>query len=634
MHKIVPATGRQADAGKKFNKSTSSNVLGNQHASSKTNSLTAYSSLNREAAMAQGRSARPNTGKACRSKPAFPVRQGGVVVQHSLFMQQRAACQVFRFSQSTHALSVIGTANRTHGFFNDSFGDCAGISSCAVAQSSINPTVGQVDIDVAYLKTDIEIGEPRHQAMQPWCEPLAGEGDARAQREAGRCVTRAQPLGFPRQFRQRPADHLVQRRAFLGQCDAPGHAAEQPGAEILFQRLDLTADRSWSDIQFICRESHAQQTACRLEGAQGLQRWRAKGHRRLMVAFGSTINPKLFVCQRPDLTSGLEPISIFHAAQIMSLGTQDSTTPPLSALVGGLSLRSIGGMLLLAVLWGLSIPITKLGLESMPPIAFTALRFTFAVPFLFLFAIGRHRISLAALPPVAVLGVIGIGIGNLSQSFGVAQASASVSTIVSATIPVFIVLLAALRLGQSVSRVQQFGLAAAFAGVALVALGQDDAAGGLAHTTLTGVALILVSAITIAFYYVWSVELAARHGTIAVVIWSTLAGFIALLPFAALEVSATAFRVEPVAVASAIYLGLLVSAVGLFLWLWLLRTVPARIAASVQFLQPVFGIGASAVMFGDRMGPFFMAGVVLVLTGIALSIARRRTKPETNRRQY
>ena len=39
-------------------------------------------------------------------------------------------------------------------------------------------------------------------------------------------------------------------------------------------------------------------------------------------------------------------------------------------------------MLLLAVLWGLSIPITKLGLEAMPPIAFTALRFSFAVPFL------------------------------------------------------------------------------------------------------------------------------------------------------------------------------------------------------------------------------------------------------------
>jgi drug/metabolite transporter (DMT)-like permease len=308
----------------------------------------------------------------------------------------------------------------------------------------------------------------------------------------------------------------------------------------------------------------------------------------------------------------------------MTITTPDTTAAPLAPRVTRIAPLSIAGMLLLAVLWGLSIPITKLGLADMPPIAFTALRFAFAVPFLFLFAIGRHRIPLAALPPVAALGVIGIGIGNLAQSFGVAFASASVSTIVSATIPVFVVILAALRLGQPVDRVQQFGLAAAFAGVALVALGHGDGAGGMAQTTGAGVALVLLSAVTVAFYYVWSVELAARHGTVPVVIWSTLAGFLALLPAATWEVATTAFTVTPAAIASAVYLGLLVSAVGLFLWLWLLRTVPARIAASVQFLQPVFGIAASAAMFGDRMGPLFAAGVVLVLIGVALTMVMRK----------
>lgn len=308
----------------------------------------------------------------------------------------------------------------------------------------------------------------------------------------------------------------------------------------------------------------------------------------------------------------------------MTITTPETRTIPLAPLVHRLSPLSIGGMSLLAVLWGLSVPITKLGLESMPPIAFTALRFAFAVPFLFLFAVGRHRIPLPALPHVAALGVVGIGIGNLLQSFGIAGASASVSTIVSATIPVFIVILAALRLGQTVSRVQQLGLAAAFAGVALVALGRADGAGSLAQTTLTGVALVLLSAVAIAFYYVWSVELAARHGTVTVVIWSTLAGFLALLPFTAWEVAAASYSLTPMAIASALYLGLLVSAVGLFLWLWLLRTVPARVAASVQFLQPVFGIGASAAMFGDRMGLLFVAGVVLVLMGVGLSIIMPR----------
>src|SRR3546814_18742483 len=138
-------------------------------------------------------------------------------------------------------------------------------------------------------------------------------------------------------------------------------------------------------------------------------------------------------------------------------------------------------MLLLAVLWGLSIPITKLGLDSTPPIAFTALRFSVAAPCLFLFALGRHRLPLSALPKVTALGVIGIGIGTLSQSFAVAEASASVSTLVSETIPAFIVVLAALRFGLTISRVQQFGLASAHPAVALVALGQGDGGGDRAE---------------------------------------------------------------------------------------------------------------------------------------------------------
>nr|WP_320410168.1 EamA family transporter [Mesorhizobium sp. Root157] len=88
----------------------------------------------------------------------------------------------------------------------------------------------------------------------------------------------------------------------------------------------------------------------------------------------------------------------------MTIATPETPAPPLVPLMTRLSPLSIAGMMLLAVLWGLSIPITKLGLDTMPPMTFTALRFAFAVPFLFVFAIGRHRIPLSALPKVAALG--------------------------------------------------------------------------------------------------------------------------------------------------------------------------------------------------------------------------------------
>jgi drug/metabolite transporter (DMT)-like permease len=140
---------------------------------------------------------------------------------------------------------------------------------------------------------------------------------------------------------------------------------------------------------------------------------------------------------------------------------------------------------------------------------------------------------------------------------------------------------------------------------------------------VAGVIWILVSAVAIAFYYIWSAELAGRFGTTALAAWSTLFGSLALLPFAAWEMAHVPFRVTAQALMIGAYLGIAVTAAGLYLWLYLLRTVPARVAASVQYLQPVFGIAASAALFGDPLGLLFAAGVALILAGLALAAASR-----------
>jgi len=297
----------------------------------------------------------------------------------------------------------------------------------------------------------------------------------------------------------------------------------------------------------------------------------------------------------------------------------------LSVARGDLTVRRIAGMLLLAVIWGLSIPVTKLGLLSLPPLTLTTLRFLVAVPLLMIFALGRLWVPRRAVPSIAALGVLGISVGQVAQAFGVEGTSASAATIMSATIPVFVVIFAALRLKQSVTGRQQVGLLAAFAGIALVAFGSGSGAADVSSkTTVVGSTWMLVSALAIAFYYVWSAQLTEEFGTTTIAAWSTLFGFIALLPFAGWEMLRTPIQLTAQAIWVAAYLGVMVTVAGLFLWLHLLRTVPARVAASVQYLQPVFGIAASAALFGDRLGPLFAAGVILVLGGLALAVANRQ----------
>ena len=284
-------------------------------------------------------------------------------------------------------------------------------------------------------------------------------------------------------------------------------------------------------------------------------------------------------------------------------------------------------MLALALMWGFSIPVTKVGLATIPPLTLTAMRFLVAVPLLLVLAAGRLRVPWRAVPDIIALGVMGITLGNVAQSFGVRGTSASVGTIISATIPVFVVVFAAIRLHQPVTGRQWTGLFAAFSGIALVAVGSGSGVDDMSGTTVAGVAWMLVSAVAIAFYFIWSAELAARYGMLPVTAWNSLAGLVAIVPLAGWEMAHAPVRITTQAAWVVLYLGAVVSVAGLLLWLHVLRAVPARVAAGVQYLQPVVGIAAASVLFGDRLGPMFAAGVVLVLGGLALAAANRRPTP-------
>ncbi|MCA0318167.1 MAG: DMT family transporter [Proteobacteria bacterium] len=280
-------------------------------------------------------------------------------------------------------------------------------------------------------------------------------------------------------------------------------------------------------------------------------------------------------------------------------------------------------MLLLALMWGLSIPVTKLGLQDIPPLTLTALRFAVAV-LLLLPVVFWRRVHWQSMPRLAAVGILGVGVGQVTQVFGIAATSASVGTILSATIPVFMVIFATVRLKQRVTTRQQIGLVIAFIGIAVVALGHGATADPAHQSSLWGVFWMLVSALCIAFYYVWSVELTEVYGAPTVAAWSTLFGFVALLPWAGWEALQVPMKLTAQGFAVAVYLGVAVSVAGLFLWLHILKTVPAGIAASVQYLQPVFGIGASAIVFAEPLGPTFLLGVLLILAGLALTMVSPR----------
>jgi O-acetylserine/cysteine efflux transporter len=298
------------------------------------------------------------------------------------------------------------------------------------------------------------------------------------------------------------------------------------------------------------------------------------------------------------------------AAEAAIAGAQPSPWRPLLALA------------LLTTIWGFSVPIMKLGLRDMPPLGLVSLRYLGAAPFFLCFLLGRRLPPPRALGAMAGLAALGLGAGQVLQIAGVQRSSAAVATIITATIPIFTVLFAALRLHQPVRAQHLFGLALALAGIALA----TTSAGSSSGATLGGNALLLLSSICIALYYVFGAELSLTHGVMAVSAWSTVFGALLLSPLALGEIVNGDIHWTPAAIGVLAYLSLLVTVLGIWIWLHALRALPVRVAASSQYAQPLIGICASAAIFGTTLGAGFIVGTILVLGGITLTNLSR-SKP-------
>lgn len=272
----------------------------------------------------------------------------------------------------------------------------------------------------------------------------------------------------------------------------------------------------------------------------------------------------------------------------------------------------------LTLIWGLSIPIMKLGLDDLSPLALVSLRYLGAAPFFALFLIRRRAPPRRTLIALAGLGALGIGAGQVLQILGVQRTSAAVATIIGATIPIFTVLLAVLRLRQAVRLHHVLGLGVALTGIALATTGTDRGVGDFSAGAAVGDACLLMSALCIAAYYVLSTEMAVRHGVVTVSAWTTIFGALLLAPLAVWRIGAGDVRWTPLGIGVVAYLGLLVTVLGTWIWLHALRALPARVAASSQYVQPLIGVAASAAIFQTSLDAGFAAGSVLVLTGIAL----------------
>jgi O-acetylserine/cysteine efflux transporter len=277
---------------------------------------------------------------------------------------------------------------------------------------------------------------------------------------------------------------------------------------------------------------------------------------------------------------------------------------------------AVAALIAAGLLWGTTVPLSKLALAWLPPGWLAATRFGLAAAVLLAVAARRGRLRAAFTPQVLIAGALGYGGSVVVQNAGITRTSVTHAALLIGAVPVMVAVIAAAWQRAVAPPVAWAGFIVSLAGVGLITTGGGGGA------TMTGDGLVLISLVLSAAVTVAQGRLLTGRDPVAVTAVQFLGATVGSLAFAAVTEGV------PVTPASHGGLGAVLAVVALAtagtlvpftLFAFGQSRVSAEVAGAFLNLEPLVGALAGAVAFGDPVGPGQIAGGLAIVAGIGLS---------------
>jgi drug/metabolite transporter (DMT)-like permease len=272
------------------------------------------------------------------------------------------------------------------------------------------------------------------------------------------------------------------------------------------------------------------------------------------------------------------------------------------------------------LLWGTTVPLTKVALAGWGPGWLTVARFGLAaLPLLWL---GRHHLRAALSMSTVVWGAFGYGAVMVLQNAGIERTSVSHAALVIGSTPVLVALLTA-GLGRArVGLVSWAGFAVALAGVGFVG------AHGGGSASLAGDALVFASLLLAAAFMVAQPRMLAGRDPIAVTGVQLAAAAVGTIPAAFLLDGVPAALPGPTSTAAMIGLTIGGTLVPFTLFAWAQARISPEIAGAFLNLEPLVGVVLGVVAFHDPLGAAQLTGAAAILAGLVLNATAMPKAPQ------
>jgi drug/metabolite transporter (DMT)-like permease len=293
--------------------------------------------------------------------------------------------------------------------------------------------------------------------------------------------------------------------------------------------------------------------------------------------------------------------------------------------------RSVSPYLLLTLtpfFWSVNWILGRALHSDVPPMAMTFFRWGFAIvilaPFALPHVIRQRAILRAHWRRLLVLGAIGIGSHNALAYLGLNYTTATNGVILNSFIPVMIIAIAWIFLRQRLTAMQLLGVLVSLSGVLAILSGGSLAS--LAAFRLNGGDLLVI--LSMAMWSVYTILLRWRPPglhTLSFLFTIAVVGDTVMLPLWLAEQALGYHVVWTLQTFAALASVALFSSVLAYLfWNRGVEEVGPQVAGLFVHLMPVFGVLLAWVFLGERLAPYHVVGIGLILTGIGITSRRGR----------
>jgi drug/metabolite transporter (DMT)-like permease len=276
-----------------------------------------------------------------------------------------------------------------------------------------------------------------------------------------------------------------------------------------------------------------------------------------------------------------------------------------------------------ASIWGGMYVVSKVVLEVVPPFALLTARLALGILALGIVIALRPRAALTAgqAAQFFLVGVVGYGVSLGFQFVGTKLSTASNGSLVTSATPAFVLLFAPLLLGEKITPRRALALLVSTIGVAAVI---DPRNAELSPSLFRGNLSLLAAALTWALYSVLVRKVTRSADVIASTAIMLAGGLPSGILFGTWEIRTQGLGlITPAILGGILFLGLIATALAMFLWNFAFAELPAAVASLTFFAQPVVGSILGAIFLGEVITPLFLAGGALIAVG--LLIAARET---------